>query len=159
MMIIINTEPTSAGFNSYASVDDLTAFAGSRGHDVPDDDQCPALLFQAMDYLNGLNWLGVCADPVQPLPWPRCGIYLDDRPLKPDVIPRQLVQAQCRLALAAQDGELDGALTRGVTMETAGKVSLQYSGEADSGAVTFLWLSDLLRGLLSVAINTFAVRA
>lgn len=155
----INTDPASADFNSYASAEDLRQFSASRGHDVPDNDQCPALLFQAMDYLNGLNWLGVRADPDQPLPWPRCGIYLNDSPLKPDVIPRQLVQAQCRLALAAQDGELDGTLTRGVTMEMAGKVSLQYSGEADSGAVTFPWLSGLLRGLLSVAINTFAVRA
>lgn len=155
----INTDPASPDFNSYASVDDLTAFAASRGYDVPDEDQCPALLFQAMDYLNGLNWLGVRADPEQPLPWPRCGIYLDDRLLKPDVIPRQLVQAQCRLALAALDGELDGTLTRGVTMEMAGKVSLQYSGDADSGEVYFPWLSGLLRGLLSVAINTFAERA
>lgn len=158
-MIIINTDPTSAGFNSYASVDDLTAFAASRRHDVPDEEPCQALLFQAMDYLNGLNWLGVRSEPEQPLPWPRRGVYVDDDPLCPDVIPRQLVQAQCRLALAAQDGELDGALTRGVTMETAGKVSLQYSGESDSGAVTFPWLSGLLRGFLSVAINTFAVRA
>lgn len=155
----INTNPASADFNSYASVTDLTTSAASRGHDVPDDDQCPALLFQAMDYLNGLNWLGVCSESGQPLAWPRRGIYLDDEMLCPDVIPRQLVQAQCRLALAAQDGELDGTLTRGVTMEMAGKVSLQYSGEADSGEVYFPWLSGLLRGLLSVAINTFAVRA
>jgi hypothetical protein len=155
----INTDPASPDFNSYASVDDLTAFAASRGYDVPDEDQCPALLFQAMDYLNGLNWLGVRADPEQPLPWPRCGIYLEDSLLKPDVIPRQLVQAQSRLALAALDGELDGTLTRGVTMEMAGKVSLQYSGDADSGEVHFPWLSGLLRGLLSVAINSFAERA
>lgn len=155
----IDTDPSSPGFNSYASADDLTQFAASRGHDVPDNDQCPALLFQALDYLNGLNWLGRRSEPDQPLPWPRRGISQDDEIVRPDIIPRQLVQAQCRLALAAQDGELDGVQTRGVTMEMAGKVSMQYSGDADSGEVYFPWLSGLLRGLLSVAINTFAERA
>lgn len=154
----INTDPTSPGFNSYASVNDLTAFATSRGHDVPDSDDCASLLFQAMDYLNGLNWLGVRAETGQPLPWPRRRACYDGEMLPPNFIPPQLVQAQCRLALAAQDGELDGTLTRGVTTETAGKVSLQYSDAADSGEVTFPWLSGLLRGLLSVAINTFAIR-
>lgn len=155
----IDTDPASPGFNSYASVDDLTAFATSRGYDVPDDDQCEPLLFQALDYLNGLNWLGGRSESGQPLPWPRRGIYPDDELLRHDVIPHQLIQAQCRLALEAQNGELDGVLTRGVTMEMAGKVSMQYSGEADSGEIYFPWLSGLLRGLLSVAINTFAVRA
>ncbi|THD46647.1 hypothetical protein ERD95_15770 [Enterobacteriaceae bacterium ML5] len=156
---MINTDPTSAGFNSYASVNDLTQFAASRGYDVPaDNDECAKLLFQALDYLNGLNWMGARADPNQPLAWPRMGVYIDGERLPHDVIPGQLIQAQCRLAVEAQDGLLDGSFTKGITTETAGKVSVQFADDA-SGELYFPWLDGLLRGLLSVAINTFAERA
>lgn len=149
-MMVLNTDPASPGFNSYASVSDLRGFASSRGGLVPDDDtECAQLLFQAMDYLNGLRWKGRRTTDSQPLPWPRDRIVVDGVTLSKAAIPAQLVQAQCRLALAAQEGELDGVLTRGVTMETAGKVSLQYADGDDSGSLYFPWLAGLLRGLLA----------
>lgn len=145
-----DTDPASPGFNSYAGISDLRDFAASRGVSLPDgDSDCAQLLFQAMDYLNGRQWKGCRTSDTQPLPWPRDRIVADGVRLSKSAIPAQLVQAQCRLALAAQDGELDGTLTRGVTMEMAGKVSMQYSGEADSGEIYFPWLSGLLRGLLA----------
>lgn len=157
-MKLIITDAASPDFNSYVSPADLMMFADTRGHDVPGSEQCNTLLFQAMDYLNGLNWQGVRSEVGQPLPWPRRNVFYDEEMLSPVTIPQQLKQAQCRLALAARDGELEGPQMRGLIMETAGKVSLQYSGAAESGEITFPWMKGLLRGLLSVAINTFADR-
>lgn len=156
-MMSINTDPASPDFNSYASVEDLTQFAASRGYDVPDEEECIPLLYQALDYLNGLNWLGAKTMPEQPLPWPRRGMFFDGEVLNPETIPRQLIQAQCRLALEAQYGALDACFTKGMTTETAGKVSVQFADNA-SGELYFPWLSGLLRGLLSVVINTVAIR-
>ncbi|KAA5935930.1 hypothetical protein F3I27_23410 [Pantoea sp. Bo_2] len=149
-MITPDTDPASPGFNSYARISDLRDFASSRGGSVPDDDtECAQLLFQAMDYLNGRQWKGRRTTDSQPLAWPRDRIVVDGVTLSNTAIPAQLIQAQCRLALAAQEGELDGVLTRGVTMEMAGKVSLQYAGGDDSGSLYFPWLAGLLRGLLA----------
>ncbi|WP_208952338.1 DnaT-like ssDNA-binding protein [Rahnella sp. ChDrAdgB13] len=157
-MITINTDPASPDFNSYANVDDLTRFAASRGYDIPSDsDECGTLLFQALDYLNGLNWIGARAEKGQHLPWPRRHVLIDDEMLDPHTVPSQVIQAQCRLAVEAQDGALDASFTKGVTTETAGKVSVQFADDA-SGELYFPWLDGVLRGLLSVAINTFAMR-
>lgn len=47
-------DPYSPDVNSYASVDDLRAFAAGRGYTVPTDDgECGQLLMQAMDFLEG----------------------------------------------------------------------------------------------------------
>lgn len=155
----INTDPESPDFNSYASQDDFNDFALSRGYDIPDDTgERAQLLFQAMDYLNGLSWRGWKSERGQSLPWPRVGIMIDGDVLDDKTIPLQLIQAQCRLAVEAGGGVLDATITRGITEETAGKVTVQYSGGSDSGTVYFPWLSGLLRGLLSFAVNTFAVR-
>lgn len=158
-MAEINTDPSSPDFNSYASLGDFSDFATSRGYDIPDDsDECARLLFLGMDYLNGLSWRGWKSERGQPLPWPRAGIMFEGDVLDNKTIPRQLIQAQCRLAVEADAGVLDATVTRGVTQEMAGKVSVQYSGESDSGTLYFPWLAGLLRGLLSFAVNTFAIR-
>lgn len=158
-MTEINTDPASSDFNSYASVDDLRDFASARGYDVPDDsDQCARLLFRAMDYLTSLSWRGWKTSRTQPLAWPRSGVMIEGEVQDDKTIPRQLIQAQCRLAIEAADGVLDVAIVRGVTMETAGKVTMQYSGENDSGEIYFPWLAGLLRGLMAFAVNTVAER-
>lgn len=51
---MINDDPHSPDFNSYASIVDLRAFAAGRGYTIPaDDGECGMLLMQAMDFLEG----------------------------------------------------------------------------------------------------------
>ena len=60
---MINTDITSPDANSYASEKDLSAFAEIRGIELPD--KLTPLLIKAMDYLEGLDWVGSKTDPRQ----------------------------------------------------------------------------------------------
>lgn len=100
-------DPHSPGFNTYASVADLRAFAAGRGYTVPaDDDECGMLLMQAMDFLEGKAWCGQRFSTSQPLSWPRSGVRFDGIDLPDDTIPQRLVDAQCRLAIESQEIDL-----------------------------------------------------
>lgn len=98
------TNPAEPGFNSYASTADLEAFAVGRGITYPKNPE--PLLIKAMDYLSGMNWQGRRAKAVQPLAWPRTGIIFDGFSYPDDVIPPQVITAQCMLAIEAQEGDL-----------------------------------------------------
>ncbi|WP_140920996.1 DnaT-like ssDNA-binding protein [Limnobaculum xujianqingii] len=146
------TDPTLPGFNSYASVDDLRQFAITRGYHVPEsDDECEPLLFQAMDYLTGQNWRGYRSSPEQALPWPRSGVIVDGVEVAADRIPSQLIQAQCRLAIEAQETDLTPSFSGGgevVAESISGAVSVQYAEGSSASPPYFPWLTGLLRGLL-----------
>lgn len=149
---MINTDQTSPDFNSYVSVDELKAFAAARGYEIPDDNaELEHLLIQAMDYLESLSWKGRRISSEQPLSWPRTGVYLEDRAIDKDTIPARVKQAQCRLAVEAQETDLNPTKSGGaVTLERVeGAVTVQYDGASNDGTVTFPWLNGLLRGLYS----------
>lgn len=114
------TDPHSPDFNTYASVDNLRAFAAGRGYTIPSDDgECGQLLMQAMDYLEGKSWCGQRSHTSQPLSWPRTGVRFDGVDLPDDAIPQRLVDAQCRLAVESQEIDLTPSVAGGgaVTME------------------------------------------
>lgn len=94
---MINTDITSPDANSYASEKDLSSFAEIRGIELPD--KLTPLLIKAMDYLEGLDWVGSKADPRQALAWPRVNVVLDEHDFPPDEVPRQVITAQCMLAV------------------------------------------------------------
>lgn len=146
------TDPTSPDINSYASVQDLRDFAEVRGYSIPEDErECEALLMQAMDYLAGQSWRGSRSSPGQALPWPRSGVVVDGVPLASDKIPRQLIQAQCRLAVEAQETDLTPSFAGGgevVAESVSGAVAVQYAEGSGGNAPHFSWLAGLLNGLL-----------
>ncbi|WP_085336830.1 DnaT-like ssDNA-binding protein [Serratia marcescens] len=146
------TDPTSPDFNSYSSVQDARDFATTRGYSLPDDDsECETLLMQAMDYLAGQSWRGSRSSPDQALPWPRSGVIVDGVPLASDKIPRQLIQAQCRLAVEAQETDLTPSFAGGgevVAESVSGAVAVQYAEGSSGNAPYFSWLAGLLNGLL-----------
>ncbi|MEB7890979.1 hypothetical protein NGK36_17045 [Hafnia alvei] len=98
------TDPTSPDFNSYASADDLAKYAEGRDLELPEKTE--PLLIKAMDYLTGLNWQGQRTNDEQPLAWPRSNVVFDGRLYPKDKIPRELVTAQCMLAIEAKEGDL-----------------------------------------------------
>ncbi|MGM8442647.1 DnaT-like ssDNA-binding protein [Enterobacter hormaechei subsp. xiangfangensis] len=95
---MINTDITSPDANSYVSEEDLASFAEIRGIELPG--KLTPLLIKAMDYLEGLDWVGSKADPRQALAWPRVNVVLDEHDFPPDEVPRQVLTAQCMLAVA-----------------------------------------------------------
>lgn len=160
---MIDSDKTSPTFNSYASVADLKAYASARQLTLPDDEKLAPLLIVAMDYLESQKWLGKRADNEQPLSFPRIGLSRDGVAIPDDEIPKQLIQAQCRLAMESQDNDLQPTLGAEVLSERIeGALTVQYAEGTNTGAPNFPWLKGLLSGLIDVsdgfAINTFAMR-
>lgn len=122
--------------DTYATVDELRAYATKRGETVPvSDADCEPLLIKAMDWLEAqeLRFLGQRVHAAQPLAWPRSGVR---RPngwdyYPPDVIPPQLKLAQCALAVASQEVDLQldrvPGDTAAVTSEKVGPITVTYA--------------------------------
>ncbi|MZY57092.1 hypothetical protein GUK76_16830 [Enterobacter hormaechei] len=160
---MIITDPTDPGFNSYASEADLTAFAEARGIDLPE--KITPLLIKAMDYLEGLDWVGQKADPRQPLSWPRVNVVMDGYDLPVDEVPRQVITAQCMLAVEAIDGDLLTSVREAAvkTERVEGAVTMTYA-VADGEVFTpsypaVMGLLGDLAGGRGYARNAFAERA
>ncbi|MEP8910979.1 DnaT-like ssDNA-binding protein [Enterobacter mori] len=160
---MVNTDITSPDANSYASEEDLASFAEIRGIELPD--KITPLLIKAMDYLEGLDWVGSKADPRQALAWPRVNVVLDEHDFPPDEVPRQVITAQCMLAVEAIDGDLLSSVREAAvkTERVEGAVTMTYAvadGEVftPSYPAVMALLGDLAGGR-GYAINAFAERA
>jgi hypothetical protein len=160
---MLNTDINADNANSYASEADLTAFAELRGVELPET--ITPLLIKAMDYLEGLDWVGYRANPRQPLAWPRVNVVLDGYDFPVDEVPREVITAQCMLAIEAIDGDLLSSVREAAvkTERVEGAVTMTYAvadGEVFTPsypAVTALLGS--LAGGRGYAINSFAERA
>ena len=160
---MINTDITSPHPNTNPSQAHLASFAEIRGIELPD--KLTPLLIKAMDYLEGLDWVGSKADPRQPLAWPRANIILDGHDFPPDEVPRQVITAQCMLAVEAIDGDLLSSVREAAvkTERVEGAVTMTYAvsdGEVftPSYPAVMALLGDLAGGR-GYAINAFAERA
>lgn len=160
---MINTDITAADANSYASEDDLASFAALRGIDLPE--KLSPLLIKAMDYLDGLDWIGFKANPRQPLAWPRANVVIDGQDLPTDELPRRVITAQCMLAVEAIDGDLLSSVREAAvkTERVEGAITMTYAvaeGEVftPSYPAVMAILGDLAGGR-GYAINSFAERA
>ncbi|SFU43761.1 DnaT-like ssDNA-binding protein [Xenorhabdus koppenhoeferi] len=155
---MIDSDKNSPAFNSYANVDDLKQFAMQRGYSLPDDSVLPHLLFQAMDYLSTKRWKGSKANKNQPLAFPRKGIYVDGGQVPDDVIPTQLINAQCRLAVDSLEYDLTPTIGGEVLSEAvSGAVSVTYAEGTNSGSPNLPWFNAMLREFLSGSGMTFKV--
>lgn len=160
---MINIDINAADANSYASEDDLASFAALRGIDLPE--KLSPLLIKAMDYLDGLDWIGFKANPRQPLAWPRVNVVIDGQDLPTDELPRQVITAQCMLAVEAIDGDLLSSVREAAvkTERVEGAITMIYAvaeGEVftPSYPAVMAILGDLAGGR-GYAINAFAERA
>ncbi|WP_370738824.1 DnaT-like ssDNA-binding protein, partial [Enterobacter sp. IF2SW-P2] len=90
---------------------ELASFAEIRGNELAD--KLTPLLIKAMDYLAGLDWVGSKADPRLTLAWPRANVILDEHVFPPDEVPRQVITAQCLVAVVAIVGDF---VSRGVLL-------------------------------------------
>jgi hypothetical protein len=98
--------------NTYAVVTDLKGYASLRCASIPPQTaMLEAALVQAMDaliersdYLRGGRYLGRRVSATQANDWPRIGVWVENFPVAPTEIPRQLIYAQCALAIDILSG-------------------------------------------------------
>lgn len=136
MTLIIEDGSNVADADSYASVADLRTFAAKRGETVPvADADCEVLLVSAMDWLEAqeMRYLGTRLYNTQALAWPRVNVreingqqYRD-----PNIIPSELIKAQCALAISAQTTDLQidriPGDTGAVLSEKVGSLAVTYA--------------------------------
>lgn len=129
--LVVEDGSRPAGAETYATATELRAYSLARGTDMSaiSDADCEELLVKAMDYLQGQPYKGSSVASDQSLDWPRAGAYVDGWLVSSTAIPRQLVYAQCALAIEAQTNDLQPTVT------TAGQRG-PVTGEAVSGAVS-----------------------
>lgn len=142
MPLVKETGTGAPGASTYADAADLAAFATARGITIPADNGArEVLLTKAMDFLEtlGTRYQGVPVFETQPLLWPRTPFYVDGFLRPSDVIPPELVKAQCVIAIAAQTIDLfpvAAGKARVATRTTVGPITTEYSAQ---GASKSLW--------------------
>lgn len=147
---MLNTDINSVEFNSYASVDDCRNFAINRGLSLPsEDEKIIILLNKAMDYLETINWKGKPTNENQPLSWPRKDIVKDSRKISSDVIPQQVIDAQCYLAIHSNDIDLLPVVNGGgevLSESIAGALSVTYASGSKDDLPKIPFINRLLNG-------------
>lgn len=106
MSVTVIAVPGAVNANSFTEVAVFDAYCNDRlnaqaGREASEDDKGRALI-EATRELNTLQWVGIKASTEQALSWPREDAPIPDRRYEyfpNDVIPNQIVDACCELAL------------------------------------------------------------
>jgi len=126
MAIIVEDGTGVPGANSYVSVAELESYAADRGIEIIGNPE--VLLIKAMDYIETISYCGHKASGIQPLQWPRYGVFVDGYYLGATVIPLNLKQAQMQTALSIDAGvDPSATLPREIKSATVGPVSVTYT--------------------------------
>ena len=165
MSLIIENGTIVAGANSYVSITEAKAYASARALSLPTlDADIEPLLISAMDYLESkrAQYQGTKTNPAnQALQWPRTGVYIDCVEIASDVIPKELKDAQCRLA-CEQFAGVDIMPTKTgpfVTEETVGPLTTKYDASQGTGTIPDMTAVDvLLAPLFSQCGQGFTLR-
>ncbi len=126
MTLTVETGAIVTGANSYISITDFTTYATARGVTLVTGAE--QLLVRAMDYIESLQYIGTKVESDQPLQWPRTGVYIDGYAFPDDDIPQQLIDGQCQVAIAIDQGNdplIDYAPA--VKRKKVGPLELEYS--------------------------------
>lgn len=130
MTLTVEDGSLVANANSYISATDFTTYATARSYTLVSGAE--TLLIQAMDYLESQLFIGKKYTETQALQWPRDGAYIDGYLFAYDDIPQELINAQCEIAIAIDQG--NGPLIdveRKTIMKKVGPIEVQYaSGSA-----------------------------
>ena len=165
MALIIENGTIVANANSYVTTTEARAYASARGKTLPTlDADLEALLISAVDYLEGKRsqYQGAKTDPAnQALQWPRTGVFIDCVEIGANTIPKELKDAQCRLACEQASG-VDIMPTKTgpfVTEETVGPLTTKYDAAQGTGTAPDMTAVDaLLAPLFSQCGQSFTLR-
>lgn len=165
MSLIIENGTIVVNANSYVTVTEAKAYASARALSLPAlDADIEPLLISAMDYLESkrAQYQGTKSDPAnQALQWPRMGVYIDCVEIGVNTIPKELKDAQCRLACEQYSG-VDIMPTKTgpfVTEETVGPLTTKYDASQGTGTIPDMTAVDaLLTPLFSQCGQSFTLR-
>lgn len=166
-MLIIEDGTGKPDATSYATSEDLAAYASARGTTVPSDEQArEVLLVKAMDKLGEFNarWLGCRASATQALAWPRKDVWLNGARFPSNTVPRELQYAQLAYAIEAVTNDLQKTVTpqdTGPIIEETidGAVTIKYANPGKVLPVSAFARADTLVAVLLKRGGLFAVRA
>jgi len=170
MALVIEDGTAKVDSQSFATVTEFRAYAAQRGATIPavgvaGDKACEVLLIKAADYLQSINdYLGDQRTATQSLKWPRINVIIEWWPLAGTEIPRQLIQAQCALAIEAQTIDLLPTLPVGgrgavIAESVAGVVSRAYANDGQVRNVPAIAKARALLSVLRRRSGLIAVRA
>lgn len=161
MALVIEDGSNVPNANSYATVEELVAYAAERGIAIPAE--APALeilLIKAMDYIEFYagRYRGYATYDDQALSWPRTYDGADQG------VPDLLKKVQIIVAIAAQTIELfpnTAGTARTATRQTVGPITVQYQQTSGRAAKPSIPQADsLLRELFASSMaNLRVVRA
>lgn len=107
MSIIVEDGSNVADANSYVDVAYATTYASGRGLLLPTDEATLApLLVRAFDYVEAqrARYKGIKTYPYGGSQWPRTGVVIDGEEIGEKQIPREIRQAQVRVAVELHSG-------------------------------------------------------
>lgn len=138
MPLIVQTNDSVTGANSYASVTDLTTYADSRGITLKGEPE--QMLLLAMDVLESKQYKGEPIKADQSTKWPRMGLG----------IPRAIKRAQVMLAVSLDGApSVNEAPTAQVSREKVDVIEVQYFEAKDNQSALLKMVDELLAPYLA----------
>lgn len=138
MALVVETGEGLPNSTTYATVEQLRAYAAARGVSLPPPERHEIMLTLAMDYLEQYayqinvkgrsKYKGRKASTTQALLWPRTGVVISGDAFPSNAIPRNLVNAQLQLALESIDFDLmPSSEGYSVAREKVGPLEVEYA--------------------------------
>lgn len=138
MPLIVQTNDSVTGANSYASVADLTTYADSRGITLKGTPE--QLLLLAMDVLESKQYKGEPIKSSQTTAFPRMGLG----------IPRAIKQAQVMLAVSLDNAPpVNEVPAAQISREKVDVVEVQYFEAKDNQSALLKMVDELLAPYLA----------
>jgi len=145
-VIVVEDGTVVTGANSYVTEAELTAYATARN--VTLTGATDELIVQAMDYIEGLSYIGVKSTSAQPLQFPRYNVVVDGYLIETATILQILKDGQMEAAIAVDAGNDPLAnVTRQTKKEKVDVLEVEYMDNAVSNTIVKK-ISTKLRKLL-----------
>lgn len=174
MALILEDGTGRADAQSFVSIATIADWASARGLTFSGSDTVKEQNAQkAFDYLRNARrfrkWRGTLLSALQRGPYPRTGVVLPDGSVLPDgVIPWQLTDAQCALAVMSSGGvALQGSIANGgaaLVSKTIGPISKTFAQPQPGGGpfslaaeTIFTEVIGYLAPLLSLEVDSATV--
>lgn len=163
MTIVVEDGSIVSGANSYATVDELLAYATDYGVilSTSSEEENEILLRRAMQYIDakyGSRFKGNRVSSSQPLHWPRAGVYIDGWLQPSNEIPRELLYGQLAAAVEADTQELISNPTAPIKREKVDVIEVEYFNPGKVLPVSAFAKADALLNVLAKSGGLVAVR-
>lgn len=142
MSLVIEDGSNVTGANSYITEAEYQAWAdarfGSGRSTAPANDAAAeVLILRAMDYFEGLNFIGIKANKSQPLQWPRYDVVIDGYDIDSDEIPSLVKSALYEITYAEESSNSElQTIERTTRREKIGDIEVEYKNNSASRTIS-----------------------